>query len=129
MFKGAAAEHIAAAYYMGKGLAVYWPAVPLENDLIVERKDGALHKVQVKFTSWTSYDRHYQQLHCRTYGWSGGRKKTAGPPKYDYLFVVAEDGRQWEIPADVLPENDVKLDVRGAKRPRKERTWDKYLVS
>jgi hypothetical protein len=133
LFKGAAAEHRAAAYYMEKGDIVYWPSVPVETDLIVEREDGRLDKIQVKYTSWrrgsAKHSAKYEHMHVRTYGWSGGRKKTEDGPKYDYLFVVGEDARMWEIPAALLPKHAIGLDVRGGERRNKDRKWDAYLVS
>ncbi|MCP1937358.1 hypothetical protein J2R95_003153 [Bradyrhizobium japonicum] len=133
MFKGAAAEHRAAAYYIDQGAAVYWPAVPVETDLIVEREDGVIDKIQVKYASWTKTKGHsatYEKLNVRTYGWSGGRTKTHDGPEYDFLFVISEDGRMWEIPACTLPPHAIGLDVRGGKTQRKPtKRWDKYRVA
>ena len=135
IFSGSAAEYRAASYYLDRGEIVYWPAVPLEIDFIVERADGRLDRVQVKYTSWTKSKGHsktYEKLHCRTYGWTGGRTPSLEGPKYDHLFVVAEDGRQWEIPADKLPRHGIGLDTRGGASRHKGvnvRKWDEYLVS
>lgn len=134
LFKGASAEYRAAAYYLDRGEIVYWPALPLESDFIVERDGGKLEKVQVKYTSWVKVGKtsNCEKLHCRTYGWSGGRTATPGPPQYDYLFVISEDDRMWEIPADVLPKHAIGLDTRGGKFQHKGvniRKWDEYLVT
>jgi hypothetical protein len=130
LFKGAAGEYKAAAYYLDNNCIVYWPAVPLETDFLVERPDGTLDKVQVKATAWrTSKSRPYEHLHVRTYGWAGGRKKTDTGPLYDYLFVVCEDGRMWEIPASELPEHAIGLDSRGGTTRKETHKWDKYLVT
>jgi hypothetical protein len=133
IFKGASAEYRAAAYYIDRGELVYWPALPLESDFIVEREDGKLEKIQVKYTSWIKQKGgHCEKLHCRTYGWSGGRRATNECPQYDYLFVISEDGRFWEIPADKLPKHAIGLDTRGGAWRQKGvnvRKWDEYLVS
>jgi hypothetical protein len=135
LFKGAAAEYRAAAYYLDRGEVVYWPALPLESDFVVERSGGKLEKIQVKYTSWSKvkgHSKNYEHLHCRTYGWNGGRTKTPGPPQYDYLFVISEDDRMWEIPAHILPKHAIGLDSRGGAFRHKGvnvRKWDDYLVS
>jgi hypothetical protein len=133
IFKGASAEYRAASYYLDRGEIVYWPAVPLETDFIVERKSGILEKIQVKYTSWTKVtNSNCEKLHCRTYGWNGGRTASDAGPQYDYLFVISEDDRYWEIPADKLPKHAIGLDTRGGAYTHNgtnARKWDKYLVS
>lgn len=135
LFKGASAEYRAATYYLERGEIVYWPSLPLESDFIVERQAGDLDKIQVKYSSWTKTKGHsanYESLHVRTYGWSGGRTKTDAGPLYDYLFVISEDDRMWEIPADKLPRHGIGLDTRGGVSRHTGvniRKWDEYLVS
>jgi hypothetical protein len=132
LFKGAAAEYKAASYYLERGEIVYWPAVPLESDFIVERKDGRLEKIQVKYSSWNKATGNCEKLHCRTYGWNGGRTASDAGPQYDFLFVISEDGRFWEIPANKLPKHAIGLDTRGGSHKKTGthvRKWDEYLVS
>jgi hypothetical protein len=124
--KGAFGESVSAAWYLSHGCNVSRPLVPLAYDLIVERSSGRLDRIQVKYVSWThngTYrNRSYQELKVKPFGKAGGK------PKYDYLFVIGEDGRTWELPAEAIKNNNLRLSIRGGYAPKQRSKWDKYLV-
>lgn len=93
--KGAANEHIAAAWYLQRGCQVYWPAVPSGPVDFVVGIEGKLVSVQVKSATWNAnYNQRY--LQCRAC-------KTGTRPQdlYDVLVVVG-DGDIWQIPASAI---------------------------
>jgi hypothetical protein len=95
----------------GERAALYWlvaqgahVSIPFGHsshyDLIADF-DGRLARVQVK-TSACRYKRRWAVTVCTRGGnrsWSG-LVKTLDLARFDYLFVLVADGRQWFIPAE-----------------------------
>jgi hypothetical protein len=113
-YVGAASEHFAAHYFMGRGYQVYWPAVAQSAvDFLIE--DGAgIFKVQAK-TATMNRAGGREYLQCRTRLTNGGQDLK---PKelYAYLVVVYQ-GELWVIPSEVIESSNLSL--RAAK-------WDAY---
>jgi hypothetical protein len=83
-------------------------------DLIADF-DGRLARVQVK-TSTCRYKRRWAVTVCTRGGnrsWSG-LVKTLDLDRFDYLFVLVADGRQWFIPAHRV-EGGSAIHVGGPK--------------
>jgi hypothetical protein len=95
---------------VGERAALYWlvaqgahVSIPFGHsshyDLIADF-DGRLARVQVK-TSTCRYKKRWSVTVCTRGGnrsWSG-LVKTLDLDRFDYLFVLVSDGRQWFIPA------------------------------
>ena len=95
----------------GERAALYWlvaqgahVSIPFGHsphyDLIADF-DGRLTRVQVK-TSGCRYKERWSVTVCTRPGnrsWSG-LVKTLDVDRFDFLFVLVADGRQWFIPAD-----------------------------
>jgi hypothetical protein len=95
----------------GERAALYWlvaqgahVSIPFGHnshyDLVADL-DGQLSRVQVK-TSACRYKDRWAVTVCTRGGnqsWSG-LVKTLDRERFDFLFVVVADGRQWFIPAD-----------------------------
>jgi hypothetical protein len=88
-------------------------------DLIVDDGNN-LHKVQVRTTRFKN-NRGVYEASLKTTG--GNTKKNTTTPRqdsdYDYLFVCADNGQCWFIPAQLLGKMSVVL---GPK-------WDNYLIT
>jgi hypothetical protein len=96
---------------IGERAALYWlvaqgahVSIPFGHsphyDLIADF-DGRLERVQVK-TSSCRYKKRWSVTVCTRGGnrsWSG-LVKTLDLDRFDFLFVLVADGRQWFIPAD-----------------------------
>ena len=80
-----------------------------DADLIAER-DRRLFRVQVKTSTALRNDRYEVSLATKggNQSWSG-RVKTMDRTRFDYLFVLVADGRQWFIPADGVAATTVLL--------------------
>jgi hypothetical protein len=95
---------------IGEAAAITWLTragfgvwIPLghspDADLIAQRDDRLL-RVQVKTSTALRNDRY--EVSLATKGGnrsSSGLVKTIDPSRYEYLFVLVGDGRQWFIPA------------------------------
>ena len=95
----------------GERAALYWlvakgahVAIPFGHSAhydVIADLDGRLLRVQVKTS--TCRDRSRWAVTVCTRGgnqsWSGVTK-LLDPTRFDYLFVLVGDGRQWFIPAD-----------------------------
>jgi hypothetical protein len=98
--KATSARPPAIAWLTRAGFGVW---VPLghspDSDLIAQRDDRLL-RVQVKTSTALRNDRYEVSLATKggNRSWSG-RVKTLDPSRYEYLFVLVGDGRQWFIPA------------------------------
>jgi hypothetical protein len=109
----------------GERAALYWlvaqgaqVSIPFGHsphyDLIADF-DGRLARVQVK-TSACRYKRRWSVAVCTRGGnrsWSGV-VKTLDPNRFDCLFVLVADGRQWFIPADRV-EGSCAIHLGGPK--------------
>ncbi|HEY2052418.1 MAG TPA: group I intron-associated PD-(D/E)XK endonuclease [Solirubrobacterales bacterium] len=108
--QGDIGEAAAIAWLTRAGFAVW---VPLghspDADLIAER-DRQLSRVQVKTSTALRNGRYEVSLATKggNRSWSG-RVKVIDPSRYDYLFVLVADGRQWFIPAAVVEARTMVL--------------------
>jgi hypothetical protein len=102
--QGERGEQLAALWFEARGVPVFAPRFhnPRDFDFIVDWNDGA-ERVQVK-TSTQLRKGRWEVTLCTRGGnrsWSGLVKRL-DPTRYEYLFVLVADGRQWLIPsADV----------------------------
>jgi hypothetical protein len=98
--QGDQGEMAALVWLVGHGATVFVPLGNCRNyDLVADFGERAL-RVQVKTTTRGVRDR-WQVTVCTRGGnrsWSG-LVKYLDPNDYDYLFVLAGDGRQWFIPS------------------------------
>lgn len=105
---------------IGEAAAIAWLArasfavwVPLghspDADLIAQR-DDRLFRVQVKTSTALRNGRYEISLATKggNRSWSG-RVKAIDPSRYDYLFVLVADGRQWFIPAAAIEARTMVL--------------------
>jgi hypothetical protein len=99
--QGDRGEQLAALWFEARGVAVFVPRFhnPRDFDFIVDWDDG-VGRVQVK-TSTQFRNGRWEVTLCTRGGnrsWNGLVKRL-DPTRYEYLFVVVGDGRQWLIPA------------------------------
>jgi hypothetical protein len=98
--QGDIGEAAAIAWLTHAGFGVW---VPLghspDADLVAQRGDR-LFRIQVKTSTALRNGRYEVSLATKggNRSWSG-RVKTIDSQRYDYLFVLVADGRQWFIPA------------------------------
>jgi PD-(D/E)XK nuclease superfamily protein len=105
---------------IGEAAAIAWLTaaafgvwVPLghspDADLIAER-DDRLSRIQVKTSTALRNGRYEVSLATKggNRSWSG-RVKAIDPSRYDYLFVLVADGRQWFIPAAAVEARTMVL--------------------
>jgi PD-(D/E)XK endonuclease len=108
--QGDIGEAAAIAWLTRAGFGVW---IPLghspDADLIAERDDRLL-RVQVKTSTALRNDRYEVSLATKggNRSWSG-RVKTIDPSRYEYLFVLVGDGRQWFIPATQIAAKTMVL--------------------
>jgi hypothetical protein len=108
--QGDIGEAAAIAWLTRAGFGVW---IPLghspDADLIAERDDRLL-RVQVKTSTALRNDRYEVSLATKggNRSWSG-RVKTIDPSRYEYLFVLVGDGRQWFIPAAQIAAKTMML--------------------
>jgi hypothetical protein len=113
--QGDIGEAAAIAWLTRTGFGVW---VPLghspDADLIAQRGDR-LHRVQVKTSTALRNGRYEVSLATKggNRSWSG-RVKTIDPCRYEYLFVLVADGRQWFIPSSAIAAKTMLL-VGGPK--------------
>jgi PD-(D/E)XK endonuclease len=98
--QGDIGEAAAIAWLTRTGFGVWVPlGHSADADLIAEREDRLL-RVQVKTSTALRNGRYEVSLATKggNRSWSG-RVKTIDPSRYEFLFVLVGDGRQWFIPA------------------------------
>jgi Holliday junction resolvase-like predicted endonuclease len=98
--QGDLGERAALHWLMGQGARVSIPFGHSPHYDLVTDFDGELLRVQVK-TSVCRYKQRWAVTVCTRGGnqsWQGVVKKL-DPSRFDYLFVLVADGRQWFIPA------------------------------
>jgi hypothetical protein len=99
--QGDLGERAAVIWLLGTGANVAYPFGHSPDWDLVAELDGRLQKVQVK-TSTVFRKRRWEVAVCTRGGnqsWNGV-VKLLDPTRYDYLFVLVRDGRQWFIPSD-----------------------------
>lgn len=123
-FTGAASEYIAAAWYLGKGCQVYWPSCQQGAVDFVVDLAGKLQRVQVKTVTEIidQCGRPYWRVRTRL----TNKYQHHHPQElYDMLFLVAPDGRMWEIPSDVINSSNLSVGKHSGRPTR----WDTYRVT
>ena len=108
--QGDIGEAAAIAWLTRAGFGVWIPlGLSPDADLIAQRDDRLL-RVQVKTSTALRNDRYEVSLATKggNRSWSG-RVKTIDPRRYEYLFVLVGDGRQWFIPAEKIAAKTMVL--------------------
>jgi hypothetical protein len=120
-YVGSMSEHLAAAWYLGRGYQVYWPAMQHSFvDFVVEKK-RRLQKVQVKTATWSKSGRH-AYLQCRTR--LTNKSQILTPVEiYDVLVIISEKW-VWEIPAELIVSSNLSLGT--TRTAGVVSRWDKY---
>ena len=90
----------AIAWLTRAGFGVWIPLGHSPDADLIARRDDRLLRVQVKTSTALRNDRYEVSLATKggNRSWSG-LVKTIDPSRYEYLFVLVGDGRQWFIPA------------------------------
>ncbi|HEX3831347.1 MAG TPA: group I intron-associated PD-(D/E)XK endonuclease [Solirubrobacteraceae bacterium] len=114
--QGERGEQLAALWFESHGVTVFVPLLhnPRDFDFIVEWGDG-VHRIQVK-TSTQFRKGRWDVSVCTRGGnrsWSG-LVKHLDPTRYEYLFVVVADGRQWLMPSAEV-ESATRICLGGPK--------------
>ncbi len=101
--QGDIGERAAAAWLLQQDAIVAYPFGQQPDWDLIAEIDFCLYKVQVKTS--TCFRRGRWEVTLCTRGgnqsWNGLVKRLDSS-RYDYLFVVVGDGRQWFIPSDCL---------------------------
>jgi Holliday junction resolvase-like predicted endonuclease len=108
--QGDIGEAVAIAWLTRAGYGVWVPlGHSADADLIAER-DGRLFRVQVKTSTAQRNGRYEVSLATKggNRSWSG-RVKENDPTRYDFLFVLVADGRQWFIPSTAVEARTMLL--------------------
>lgn len=101
----------AIAYYTSNGLVVSLPLTDSqEYDLIVDY-DGVLAKVQVKTSSHIERSNYVVNLRVCGGNRSGtGKYKKFNNKLVDYVFILLEDGRMFNIPSsEILSTSSITM--------------------
>ncbi len=98
--QGDIGEAAAIAWLTRAGFGVWVPLGHSPDADLIAQRDDRLLRVQVKTSTALRSDRYEVSLATKggNRSWSG-RVKTFDPSRYEYLFVLVGDGRQWFIPA------------------------------
>jgi PD-(D/E)XK endonuclease len=98
--QGDIGEAAAIAWLTRAGFGVWVPLGHSPDADLIAQRDDRLLRVQVKTSTALRNDRYEVSLATKggNRSWSG-RVKTIDPSRYEYLFVLVGDGRQWFIPA------------------------------
>jgi hypothetical protein len=108
--QGDIGEAAAIAWLTRAGFGVWVPlGHSADADLIAQREDRLL-RVQVKTSTAKRNGRYEVSLATKggNRSWSG-RVKTIDPSRYEFLFVLVGDGRQWFIPATEIAAKTMVL--------------------
>lgn len=124
---GASNEHLAAAYFLRRGVQVYWPATQQDctDFLISHGKD--FKRVQVKTASWSTDPNGRGYLQCRT-RLTNKYQGVAPSDLYDIFFIVS-GVRGWIIPAAKIDSSNLCLDALKPKNKTRKRKWGQFEVS
>jgi PD-(D/E)XK endonuclease len=98
--QGDIGEAAAIAWLTRAGFGVWVPLGHSPDADLIAQCDDRLLRVQVKTSTALRNDRYEVSLATKggNRSWSG-RVKTIDASRYEYLFVLVGDGRQWFIPA------------------------------
>jgi PD-(D/E)XK endonuclease len=98
--QGDIGEAAAIAWLTRAGFGVWIPLGHSPDADLIAQRDDRLLRVQVKTSTALRNNRYEVSLATKggNRSWSG-RVKTFDRSRYEYLFVLVGDGRQWFIPA------------------------------
>ncbi len=109
--QGDIGERAAAAWLLNQGHTVAYPFGHSPDWDLVAEIDGTIYRIQVK-TSTQLVKGRWSVTLCTRGGnrsWNGIVKRI-DPSRYDYLFVLVGDGRQWFLPSqDVEGQSGLTL--------------------
>jgi hypothetical protein len=98
--QGDRGEMAAAAWYAAQGGYVFWPMGHSRDVDLVADLEGRLIRVQVKTCG--AFRKRWEVTTCTRGGnqsWNGLTKRLDAS-RFDELFVLVADGRQWRFPSD-----------------------------
>jgi hypothetical protein len=101
--QGDIGEATAIAWLTRAGFGVWVPLGHSPDADLIAQEGGRLFRVQVKTSTAWRNDRYEISLATKggNRSWSGC-VKTIDAERYEYLFVLVADGRQWFIPAAAI---------------------------
>ena len=101
--QGDLGELSALAWLTEQGAKVSIPLGHSPDYDVIAEFDGQLARIQVKTTRFHRNGRWCAMIATRggNQSWSGLVKRFE-PSRYDYLFVLAADGRRWFVPSDAI---------------------------
>ncbi len=118
--QGDIGEAAAIAWLTRAGFGVWVPLGHSPDADLIAQCDDRLLRVQVKTSTLLRNDRYEVTLATKGGNRSrSGRVKTIDSSRYEYLFVLVADGRQWFIPAAAIAVKTVLL-LGGPKYARFE---------
>jgi hypothetical protein len=108
--QGDIGEAAAIAWLTRAGYGVWVPLGHSPDADLIAQRDDRLFRIQVKTS--TAFRNGRYEVSLATKGgnrsWSG-RVKTIDPSRFEYLFVLVGDGRQWLIPAAAVEARTMVL--------------------
>jgi PD-(D/E)XK endonuclease len=121
--QGDIGEAAAIAWLTRAGFGVWVPLGHSPDADLIAQRDDRLLRVQVKTSTALRNERYEVSLATKggNRSWSG-RVKTIDPSRYEYLFVLVGDGRQWFIPAAQIAAKTMVL-LGGPKYAAFEVGW------
>jgi hypothetical protein len=118
--QGDIGEAAAIAWLTRAGYGVWVPLGHSPDADLIAQRDDRLLRIQVKTS--TAFRNGRYEVSLTTKGgnrsWSG-RAKDLDPGRYEFLFVLVGDGRQWFIPAAAIEARTMLL-LGGPKYARFE---------
>lgn len=121
--KGAANELKVEYYYLQLGCQVYRPVVQQGLvDMVVEKPDGSLSKIQVK-TAYPNQSGGRYYLQCRTR--TSNKYQVDATAGYCDTFAVVYEHELWLIPAVEIKSSNISLRTE----TKVAEQWHKYKVS
>lgn len=108
--QGDIGEAAAIAWLTRAGFGVWIPLGHSPDADLIAQRDDRLFRVPVKTSTVLRNGRYEISLATKggNRSWSG-RVKANDPSRYDYLFVLVADGRQWFIPATAIDARTMVL--------------------
>ncbi len=92
-------------YYTAAGYTVSLPITDnQEYDLIVEKEDG-LKRIQIKTTRFKRNDIYNVSLTIKGGNKSNSTIKAFDPQKVDFIFILTDDGDEYEIPSSEVKQS------------------------
>lgn len=122
--RGAVSEYTAAAAFSQQGWEIFWPPSGSGAADFVAVRDDESCRVQVKTARWMEKARsRFLRATIKT------PTRTYKSGDFDYLAVVAPDGRVWVIPFDELPDTTLIYLERHRNGEVHHYERDKWIVT